>query len=176
MLKDGRSISETLFLYYGILRLIFFCISLYFHVAMKIAGERGSSFHHTIVVYSYIVGFAVPLGVLVKYPLLFEYGLVAVFAGGEDIVKLGHSVQGSKLAINLITSSVEGIFSLTIMLSWFSKSHNIGKWRGFFSRVVKKLEAIFPAALTLRSDVRLSRFLMGVASGCLPETLQPLPP
>lgn len=136
MIIHGVNIAKIPF----IIRFItqFFVYGICVHIAIKIVGERDCSLKDTMVVYSYMAGIGAPLGILISYPMLLNYGLITLFGNPQEILELSQQLEQETGFIRLdnILRTLLSIFSITIGLSWFSKIYRIGKCKIFTAIVI----------------------------------------
>ncbi|OQW34667.1 MAG: hypothetical protein A4E19_17240 [Nitrospira sp. SG-bin1] len=106
------------------------------HVGLRFIARSKSSIRSTAVVYAYLFGITLPLNTLLLYPVYFSFGPAALFGLPEDYVRLASFYEEHvylNLYVNVVCNLLFGIFMTLVTLSWFSKTHHVGKARVFLS-------------------------------------------
>ena len=110
--------------------LVFVCIS---HIFFKLFGST-ESFRTTATVYGFLVGAFTPIGIAIMYPILLSIGFDAINGTPEKIAEYASEEKhASYFRITWALQTLFGLFLWFVLVAWYSKSHEIGKFKVFLS-------------------------------------------
>lgn len=106
------------------------------HVSLRFIGRSTNNIRSTAIVYAYLFGITLPLSTILLYPVYLSFGPAALFGLPEDYVRLATFYEEHEylnLYVNIVCNLLFNGFITLVILSWFSKTHKVGKLRVFFS-------------------------------------------
>lgn len=134
--KYAADISKVTFLIRYVVQFGMFAVLL--HVSLRVIGRSKRNLRYTTVVYSYIAGVSAPLSVILQYPILLSFGPGALFGTNEDLSRLG-SFYGEHAGLQVyagVVGLVIGVVSILILVSWFSRTHQVSRFRVVLSVMI----------------------------------------
>lgn len=127
--KHAVEVSKVTFLIRYLVQFAMYAVLL--HVGLRTIGRSKRDLRGTTVVYSHIVGVGAPLSVVLLYPVFLSFGPGALFGPPEDIIRLASFYEqhpGLLIYANVV-NLVFGVFAIFVTVTWFSRTHQVGKIR-----------------------------------------------
>ena len=127
--KHAVEVSKVTFLIRYLVQFAMYAVLL--HVGLRIIGRSKRDLRGTAIVYSHIVGVGAPLSIVLLYPVFLSFGPGALFGPPEEHFRMVsfYEEHPGFLIYAYVVNLVLGVFGIFVIVSWFSRTHQVGKVR-----------------------------------------------